>query len=142
MLQTANSNITGLSPRVLRDGDASTCIAVPSYNSRHQYLKARMSWPIHSVSDPNYNVSVVVNLDVECDNDYMIVYMKVGATWGDPNFKGPMTMCSYMDQSADTTHRTCAFSCTPAPQFSEGLYVYIRNVRVSTAELCEVIYSH
>ena len=131
----------GMSPAVLRDGDNDTCITIPSKHTKQQYLKARMAWPIHSIPNPNYNVSVIGNLELSCNSQHMMVFMKVGATWGNPSFVGNMKMCTNIGQSASTVNNVCIYVCEPAPEYSEGVYVWVRNVVSSFTSICEVVYN-
>ena len=79
---------------------------------------------------------------MSCQSENMQVTMKVGATWGDPSFSGEKQPCSFHSESEMSLTRTCLYRCTPAPEFSEGLYVYLFNYEPgSTATICEVVYS-
>ena len=74
-----------------------------------------------------------------CSSDFMVVDMKVGATWGNPSFDGPRHPCAYLEQHDDVFYRHCYFLCEPAPDFSEALFVSLFNYE-DTASICEVNY--
>ena len=129
-----------MSPRVIRDDDLNTCIGIPTYFSPQRILQIRMSWPIHSTPNPNYDVTVI-GTQLQCARQNTVVYMKIGATWGDPSFSGPMTLCSYSSESVISTRTHCVYSCEPAPEYSEAVFVFLKNYESDTAEICEVVYS-
>ena len=98
-----------------------------------------MSWPITSGSNPNYNVAVKGS-NLICEPENVIVYMNVKVVWGNPSFKGDMVMCEFISQSDVSSLITCLFACIPEPEFSAGVFVYMRNFS-DTATICEVEYS-
>ena len=139
LLQTATDDVTDLSASLLRDNDVTSCLQIPNHGSAQRYLKARMSWPIVNNENPNYTVTIIGS-NLQCDDKHVLVYMKVTVTWGGPSFKGDYKMCAFISQSEDSSTSACFYQCSPSPDYSEALFVYIRNV-VSTTELCEVQYS-
>ena len=78
--------------RHLRDSDISTCIEVPTHGSEMGYLKAMMSWSVYDTPYSNYNVSVK-GVDLLCEENNMIVYMKTVITWSNPSFLRKMKLC-------------------------------------------------
>ena len=138
LLQTANDDVTAFLAASLRDNNTTTCITIPLSTSPQRYLKARMSWPIVWNTNPNYNVNVI-GTNLLCDYSHTLVYMKVGVTWGGPSFKGDMIMCTYASQSESASLTTCTFACAPAPNYSEGVFVFIRGM-TTVGTLCEVQY--
>ena len=57
MLQTTNSDVTGMEGGSLRD-DLPTRVLIPSRDSPQQFLHVRFSWPLHGRADPNYRVYI------------------------------------------------------------------------------------
>ena len=139
LLQTADKDYTGFFSGQLRDDDVSTCLTIPLQTASQRYLKARMSWPVSSGSTPNYNVTIKGS-NLMCDPDHLIVYMNVKVVWGNPSFKGEVVMCKFISQSDDSSLITCLFACRPDPEFSAGVFVYMRNFG-DMATICEVEYS-
>ena len=131
-----------MSPRVIRDDDLDTCLVVPANTSSQEYLQIRMSWPTHSTPNPNYDVTVI-GTQLECGHQNTKVYMKIGATWGDPSFSDPLTsrQCQYSSESVIAARTHCVYSCEPAPEYSEAVFVFLRNYESNTTEICEVVYS-
>lgn len=95
-----------------------------------------MDWPVYD-TEPNYNVTLQ-GLNLLCDDYHTLVYMKIGPLWGDPSFLGHMTMCRVIAERISSV--SCTFSCKPAPEYSEAVFVYMRNFKDYVTSICEVSY--
>lgn len=136
MLQTRNNDMTNLIPKYLRDNEESTCFVVPTHNSDQSYWKARLSWPIYDTPNPDFDV-IIKGQGLMCDEYYQLVYIKFGVTWGDPSYTGHMKQCR-MENDTDVE---CKYSCNPSPDYTEAVFIYIKNLpSTSNVQLCEVIY--
>ena len=118
-------------------------IPFATHSSDQRYLKIRLSWPGHTSTVPNYRVKVKGNRELRCDCSHMVMSMKLGATWGDPFVDDTMApRCVFARREELSSGQIkCHFRCTPAPNFSEALFILLRNYLDPGATICAVNYA-
>ena len=143
MIKTADNDLSNIDASLFRDGNTSTCNAVPSADSAGRFLNVRFTWPnINNDNKDNPDFSITIKgkqlLCGDRQSDTSVYVTK--EIQHEPTFFAEYKECTFESFAVTEGLFACTYSCSCAPDYCEAVHVNILGSSsvVLARELCEV----